>query len=61
VSGGHEINCSLWYDADDLTTADDGYSIFVTAGGARWKADVSEGLMFAWPVFWQITQILVRF
>ncbi len=44
VSGGHEINCSLWYDADDLTTADDGYSIFVTAGGARWKADVSRGI-----------------
>jgi hypothetical protein len=44
VSGGHEINCQLWYDADDLTTADDGYSVFVTAGGARWKADVSKGL-----------------
>ncbi|EOX6950161.1 hypothetical protein ACPU9B_003011, partial [Klebsiella michiganensis] len=44
VSGGHEVNCSLWYDADDLTTADDGYSIFVTAGGARWKADVSRGI-----------------
>lgn len=44
VSGGHEINCSLWYDADDLTMADDGYSVFVTAGGARWKADVSRGL-----------------
>ncbi|SXE54310.1 hypothetical protein [Klebsiella variicola] len=44
VSGGHEINCSLWYDADDLTTADDGYSVFVTAGGARWKADVSRGI-----------------
>ena len=44
VSGGHEINCSLWYDADDLATADDGYSVFVTAGGARWKADVSRGI-----------------
>ncbi|MGN5901487.1 phage tail fiber domain-containing protein, partial [Klebsiella pneumoniae] len=44
VTGGHEINCSLWYDADDLTTADDGYSVFVTAGGARWKADVSRGI-----------------
>ncbi|HCI6661599.1 TPA: hypothetical protein NPP41_000269 [Klebsiella pneumoniae] len=44
VSGGHEINCPLWYDADDLTTADDGYSVFVTAGGARWKADVSRGI-----------------
>ncbi|MFU2170442.1 hypothetical protein [Klebsiella grimontii] len=44
VSGGHEINCSLWYDADDLTTADDGYSVFVTTGGARWKADVSRGI-----------------
>lgn len=44
VSYGHEINCSLWYDADDLTTADDGYSVFVTAGGARWKADVSRGI-----------------
>lgn len=44
VTGGHEINCSLWYDADDLTTADDGYSVFVTAGGARWKVDVSRGL-----------------
>ncbi|HBT7661917.1 TPA: hypothetical protein MCW73_001434 [Klebsiella pneumoniae] len=44
VSGGHEINCSLWYDADDVTTDDDGYSVFVTSGGARWKADVSRGL-----------------
>ncbi|HFD8267832.1 hypothetical protein [Raoultella planticola] len=44
VSGGHEVNCSLWYDADDLTTADDGYSVFVTAGGARWKADVTRGI-----------------
>ena len=44
VSGGHEINCQLWYDADDLTTADDGYSVFVTSGGARWKVDVSKGL-----------------
>ncbi|HHE5355703.1 TPA: hypothetical protein ACPEYO_003788, partial [Klebsiella pneumoniae] len=44
VSGGHEINCSLWYDADDVTTDDDGYSVFVTAGGARWKADVSRGI-----------------
>ncbi|MHB5460598.1 phage tail fiber domain-containing protein, partial [Klebsiella pneumoniae] len=44
VSGGHEINCSLWYDADDVTTADDGYSVFVTTGGARWKADVSRGI-----------------
>ncbi|ASC11759.1 hypothetical protein AM486_13310 [Klebsiella pneumoniae] len=34
----------LWYDAEDTETPDDGYSVFVTAGGARWKADVSRGI-----------------
>lgn len=44
IPNGHTLNCQLWYDASDLTTPDDGYSVFVTAGGARWKADVSNGI-----------------
>jgi hypothetical protein len=27
----------LWHDASDITTADNGVTVFVTAGGARWK------------------------
>ena len=43
VADGPELNIVLTYDAGDTTSADDGCSIFVTASGARWKADVSRG------------------
>ncbi|WP_306717811.1 hypothetical protein [Klebsiella pneumoniae] len=43
ISGGPEINTLLTYDASDTTTEDDGCSVFVTAGGKRWKADISHG------------------
>ncbi|HHC0983595.1 hypothetical protein AAHC41_16655 [Klebsiella pneumoniae] len=38
------MNAVLTYDASDSTTADDGYSVFVTSNGARWKTDVSKGV-----------------
>lgn len=38
------VNAVLTYDASDTTTTDDGYSVFVTPNGARWKADVSNGV-----------------
>lgn len=41
---GPTINAVLTYDASDTTTTDDGYSVFVTNNGARWKADVSRGI-----------------
>ena len=44
VPGGPVVNLQLTYDADDTTSEDDGYSVFVTAGGARWKVDTSEGI-----------------
>ncbi|HDO7135259.1 hypothetical protein ACJ8CY_14425 [Klebsiella pneumoniae] len=44
IPEGHEINTVLWYDAEDTKTPDDGYSVFVTGKGARWKADVSRGI-----------------
>ena len=40
---GPLINAVLTYDASDTTTADDGFSVFVTPNGARWKADLSTG------------------
>lgn len=43
-SDGPVVNAVLTYDASDSTTADDGYSVFVTPNGARWKADVSKGV-----------------
>lgn len=48
VPGGPVVNLQLSYDADDTTSADDGYSVFVTTGGARWKADTSEGIDVRW-------------
>jgi hypothetical protein len=57
VSGGHEINCSLWYDADDLATADDGYSVFVTAGGLAGRLMSPEGLIYDLLGFFLITPI----
>ncbi len=48
VPGGPVVNLQLSYDADDTTSADDGYSVFVTAGGARWKADTSGGIDVRW-------------
>ncbi|MEX7662392.1 hypothetical protein AB7B82_07610 [Klebsiella pneumoniae] len=59
VSGGHEINCSLWYDADDVTTDDDGYSVFVTAGGLAGRLMFPEGLIYDLLVFFLITPIWV--
>ncbi|MBL1759270.1 hypothetical protein ELD65_30705, partial [Klebsiella pneumoniae] len=44
VQDGHDINVTLWYDAEDTETPDDGYSVFVTGKGARWKADISRGI-----------------
>lgn len=44
VDSGPIINAVLTYDANDTTTLEDGYSIFVTTNGARWKADVSDGI-----------------
>lgn len=48
VPDGPVVNLQLSYDADDTTSADDGYSVFVTTGGARWKADTSEGIDVRW-------------
>ncbi len=43
-ASGPLVNAVLTYDASDSTTADDGYSVFVTPNGARWKTDVSKGV-----------------
>lgn len=43
VSSGKVINEVLVYDADDSTSVDNGYSVFVTAGGKRWKANLDSG------------------
>lgn len=43
ISGGQIINEILTYDATDTTSSDNGYSIFVTTNGQRWKADLSKG------------------
>ncbi|HIH9503966.1 TPA: phage tail fiber protein [Klebsiella quasipneumoniae subsp. quasipneumoniae] len=43
-ASGPLVNAVLTYDASDSTTADDGYSVFVTSNGARWKTDVSKGV-----------------
>jgi hypothetical protein len=37
------VNAILTHDPTDSTSPDDGISIFVTPGGARWKADISQG------------------
>ncbi|MCK6037952.1 phage tail fiber domain-containing protein [Klebsiella quasipneumoniae] len=43
-ASGPLVNAVLNYDASDTTTTDDGYSVFVTPNGARWKTDVSKGV-----------------
>ncbi|QLO31623.1 hypothetical protein HV207_16600 [Klebsiella pneumoniae] len=43
ISGGQIINEVLTYDAADTVSPDNGYSVFVTANGRRWKADLSKG------------------
>lgn len=43
ISSGQIINEVLTYDASDTSSSDNGYSVFVTAGGKRWKADLSKG------------------
>ena len=39
VSDGPILNEVLTYDPTDTTSSDDGYSVFVTPGGKRWKTD----------------------
>ena len=43
VNDGPALNERLYYDATDTTSEENGFSVFVTPNGARWKADVSEG------------------
>lgn len=43
VADGPLVNAVLTYDASDTTSTDDGFSVFVTTNGARWKADISSG------------------
>jgi hypothetical protein len=43
VADGPVLNERLYYDATDTTSEENGFSVFVTPNGARWKADVSEG------------------
>ncbi|WP_203544269.1 hypothetical protein [Klebsiella variicola] len=43
IPGGQIINEILTYDAADTVSPDNGYSVFVTANGQRWKADLSKG------------------
>ncbi|HCA9116456.1 TPA: hypothetical protein MYJ35_005496, partial [Klebsiella variicola] len=43
IPGGQIINEILTYDAADTVSPDNGYSVFVTANGRRWKADLSKG------------------
>ncbi|HHJ4428205.1 TPA: hypothetical protein ACQJXK_003958 [Klebsiella pneumoniae] len=43
VADGPALNERLYYDATDTTSEENGFSVFVTPNGARWKADVSEG------------------
>ncbi|HHS9710820.1 TPA: hypothetical protein ACTW9I_005133, partial [Raoultella planticola] len=42
-AGAATVNAILTHDPTDTTSPDDGISIFVTPGGARWKADISQG------------------
>lgn len=42
VVDGPTINHVVYYDATDTSTPDNGYSVFVTASGARFKDDPSE-------------------
>lgn len=44
AENGCEVNLTLTYDETDSTSRDDGYSVFVTSNGARWKADLSLGI-----------------
>lgn len=44
IENGPILNHILVCDSGDLASAENGYSIFVSAAGARWKADVSQGL-----------------
>ncbi|MHB5754838.1 hypothetical protein ACYCAP_18000 [Klebsiella pneumoniae] len=43
ATGAATVNAILTHDPTDTTSPDDGISIFVTPGGARWKADISQG------------------
>ncbi|UFX84368.1 hypothetical protein [Klebsiella phage BUCT86] len=42
VAGGPYVNHVVYYDAADTSTPDNGYSVFVTADGKRFKDDPSE-------------------
>lgn len=37
------VNAPVYYDKNDTTSPDDGISVFVTAGGARWKFNTFKG------------------
>lgn len=43
TSNGQIINEVLTYDATDSSSSDDGYSVFVTSSGKRWKSDLTNG------------------
>ncbi|BEH87973.1 hypothetical protein [Klebsiella phage phiKp_21] len=43
VIGGEIINEILYYDSSDTTSLDDGYSVFVTSSGQRYKAILNDG------------------
>lgn len=44
VADGPVLNERLYYDATDTISEENGYSVFVTTNGARWKADISRGV-----------------
>jgi hypothetical protein len=37
------LNVQLHHDPYDIFSPDDGFSVFVTPGGARWKPDLTHG------------------
>lgn len=43
ATGMPTVDARFTYDATDTTTDDDDVAVIVTAGGKRWKADLSEG------------------
>lgn len=43
-SGGSTGGGAVYYDKNDTTSPDNGFSVFVTPGGKRWKRDLSKGV-----------------
>ncbi len=37
------LNHDVYYDSSDKTSSDNGYSVFVTPNGNRWKTDITNG------------------